>query len=257
MKNWLRIGKLNSAVLVLLLIILWELAVRIYELPAWLLPAPSQVIVTLVQQLPQLGPHLAMTITEAAIGFAVAIIFGLVLAFLLDYLPGVRAAIEPVLVASQTIPVITIAPLIIIWLGYGIAPKVAVVILVCFFPVVISLLQGMSSVDPDLINLFRTMGAGRIQIFRQVKLPGALPAMFSGTKIAATYCLMAAIIGEWLGANQGLGYYMLLAQKSFQTSRVFAVILLITLISLGFYQLLSWLERKIVPWNMVQEGEAI
>lgn len=254
MKRWRPIVKLPSWLLLALLLAGWEAAVRLYEVPAWLLPAPSLVVRTLGEQIVGILPHLIVTLSEAGLGFVLAIMLALVLAFILDNLPSVKKAVEPLLVASQTIPVITIAPLIIIWLGYGLAPKVAVVILVCFFPVVVNLLQGLATVDPDLVNLFRTMGANRAQIFRLVKMPAALPALFSGIKIAATYCLMAAIIGEWLGAREGLGYYMVLAQKSFYTDRVFAVIILIAVVSLLLYHVINWLERRLIPWNYKNEG---
>lgn len=255
MKNSHPIVKLGSSLTMVLILLGWEMAVRLYEVPTWLLPTPSRIIGTLFEQTPMLIPHLLYTLAAAGAGFIFAIILGMVLAFVLDYLPGMRRAVEPLLVASQTIPVITVAPLIIIWLGYGLAPKIAVVVLVCFFPVVVSMLQGLLAVDPDLINLFRTMGASRGQIFRLVKLPAALPALFSGIKIAATYCIMAAIIGEWLGAEQGLGYYMVLAQKSFMADRVFAAIVLITVISLLLYQLINWAEKRLIPWNNRLKGD--
>lgn len=257
MKSWHRIVKIPSWLILTIFVLAWEIAVRISSLPEWLLPAPSRVLITLAQQMPQMMPHLLITLWEAGIGFIMAIIFGLLLALGLDYLPALKKAIEPLLVASQTIPVITIAPLIIIWLGYGLTPKIAVVILVCFFPIVVSFLQGLTLVDPDLIKLFQTMGASYGQIFRLVKLPSALPSLFSGIRISATYCLMAAIIGEWLGARQGLGYYMVLAQKSFYTARVFAVIVLITVISLLLYRIIIYLERLLIPWNYHTGGEDI
>lgn len=255
MKNSNPIVRLGSSLTIVIILLGWEVAVRFYQVPTWLLPTPSQIVSTLIEQLPMLIPHLLYTLAAAGAGFVLAIFLGMMLAFILDYLPGVRRALEPLLVASQTIPVITIAPLIIIWLGYGLAPKIAVVVLVCFFPVVVSMLQGLIAVDPDLINLFKTMGAKRGQIFRLVKLPAALPALFSGIKIAATYCIMAAIVGEWLGAQQGLGYYMILAQKSFMADRVFAAIVLITAISLVLYQLISWGERRLIPWNRGLKGD--
>ena len=168
---------------------------------------------------------------EAIIGFTLSIAFAFALAWLMDSVSLVRRALYPLLVTSQTIPIISVAPLFLIWFGYGLVPKVLVVVLVCFFPVVVSFLQGLAAVDTEMIDLLRSMGAPPLLIFRLAKLPAALPMFFSGLKIAATYSIMGAVIGEWLGAEAGLGYYMTLSQRSFLTARVFAIIAVITVLS--------------------------
>jgi len=166
----------------------------------------------------------------------------------------VKRLIYPLIVASQTIPIISVAPLFIIWFGYGMLPKIIVVFLVCFFPVTISLLGGLAAVDREYIELFRSMQAGRVDIFRMVKLPLALPAFFSGLKISTAYSVMGAVIGEWLGAKQGLGTYMTLSQRSFEVDRVFAAILAVTLLSAVLFAAVVLIERLVIPWKRLTDG---
>lgn len=199
--------------------------------------------------------HAYVTLFEALLGFLVSVALAFVLAVAMDSLPLLGRALYPLLVTTQTIPIISVAPLFLIWFGYGLLPKVLVVVLVCFFPVAVSLLQGLTAVDPDLIDLLRSMGASKVMVLRLVKLPAALPSLFSGLKIAATYSIMGAVIGEWLGAQAGLGYYMTLAQRSFLTARVFATILIITVLSLGVFKVIEVLEGLLIPWRRLHSEE--
>jgi len=233
----------------LILVLIWEIAVRLNHLPSYILPSPVQIIKTLLGTLPLLLMHTAKTLEEALLGFVLAIILAFITAFILNHYYWLNQAVYPLLIVSQTIPIITLAPLFLIWFGWGILPKILVVILVCFFPVAISLLEGLNSVDPDLINLFRSMGASRIAIFNMVKLPSALPGFFSGMKISASYSIMAAVIGEWLGAEQGLGYFMTIAQKSFRVDRVLAAVVLIAILSLLVVKVITLAEWVLTPWN--------
>lgn len=254
MKRWPsianRIIPLTALALVLLL---WEMAVRWTDMPAYILPGPLQIGRTLVDGWGLLLDHTAITLAEAGLGFVLAVALAFAVGFILSQVYWLNQALLPLLVVSQTIPIITLAPLFLIWFGWGILPKVLVVILVCFFPVVINLLNGLNSVDPDLINLFRSMGAGRLAIFRMVKLPSALPSFFAGMKISASYGIMAAVIGEWLGAQQGLGYYMTIAQKSFRVDRALAAVIIIAALSLLWVKLIEWLETKAMPWTTHQQ----
>jgi ABC-type nitrate/sulfonate/bicarbonate transport system permease component len=186
---------------------------------------------------------------EALLGFSLAIVFAFAVAFLLTSIKWLNQALYPMLIVSQTIPIITLAPLFLIWFGWGILPKIIVVVLVCFFPVVISLIRGLSSVDPDQLNLFRSMGASRTATFKMVKLPSAMPVFFSGLKISASYSIMAAVIGEWLGASQGLGYYMTISQKSFKVDQVLAAVVIISVVSLLMVKIIDLAEWLLVPWN--------
>ncbi len=243
------LNKIGSLLLFLLLLLLWELAVWFRQIPEWLLPAPSTVVLVMVDIKALLFKHSLTTMGEALLGFLLAILLAFSVSAMLDNIPVMNKAVSPLLIISQTIPIIVIAPLLIIWFGYGLMPKILVVILVCFFPITINLLRGLTSVDPDQVNLFRSMGAGKLLIFKMVKFPTALPSLFAGLRISASYSIMAAVIGEWLGAKSGLGYFMILSQKSFLTGQVFAAIVLISLLSLALVKLLDWAERLLIPWN--------
>jgi ABC-type nitrate/sulfonate/bicarbonate transport system permease component len=236
----------------LLILLFWEWAVVAWDIKKFILPPPSLILRSFYNTLPLMTPHIVATLKESMAGFSLAIVFSFILAFLLDGIPFLKKALYPLIVASQTIPIISVAPLFIIWFGYGILPKVLVVILVCFFPILINLLDGLSSVDRDLLNLLKSMGANPSKIFFLVKLPSSLPHFFAGLKIAATYSIMGAVIGEWLGAKEGLGYYMILSQRSFLTDRVFASILVITLLSLGVFGIVIIFERLLLPWKSLK-----
>ena len=242
-------AKAAPLVTFLLFLLVWELGVRIYDIPDYILASPTEVLATIAKTYPALWFHGTMTVLEASSGFILAIALAFVMAFLLDTLPWLNRAFYPLLIISQTIPLIVLAVLFTIWFGFGLLPKILVVILVCFFPIVISLSNGLNMVDPDQLNLFRSMGASRLKTFTMVKLPAAMPAFFSGVRISATYSIMAAVIGEWLGSNQGLGYYMTLQQKQFAIDRVLAAVLVICLLSLLLVKLVDLVEYLLVPWN--------
>ncbi len=242
--------KIPAAPMIFLLVFLlvWEIAVRATGVPAWLLPAPGQVAGTLADMLPLLLEHSRSTALAAAVGLAAAILVALFLAALMDFAPWIRQGVYPLLVVSQTIPIISVAPLFIIWFGYGILPKVVVVALVCFFPVAVSMIEGMQAADPDMVNLLRVMGSSRWQVIRLVRFPAALPSFFAGFKIAGTYAVMGAVIGEWLGATSGLGVFMTRAAYAYQLDRVFAAIIIISLISLLLFAAIEILARLVMPW---------
>lgn len=242
-------NRLSPWITFLILLAVWELIVRIKNIPRYILPGPADIFDSLLASYKLIAFHTATTLMEALLGFVFAVITAFLIAFLLNNVKWLNQAIYPIIIVTQTIPVITLAPLFLIWFGWGLLPKIIVVILVCFFPVVINLLKGLNSVDPDLINLFRSMGAGRLATFKMVKLPAALPGFFSGLKISASYSIMAAIIGEWLGAKQGLGYFMTLSQKSFRVDKVLAAVVVISVLSLLIVKLIDLVEWITVPWN--------
>ncbi len=242
-------GRLWPALFCLLAFFLaWEAGVRLLAIKPYILPAPSQVLDTFGDMLPLLIRHSQSTLLEAVTGLAAAVGVALVLAALMDLHPWIRQGIYPLLVVSQTVPIISIAPLFIIWFGYGILPKVVVVALVCFFPVVVNLVEGMQSADCDMVNLLRVMGYSRWQVIRLVRFPSALPSFFAGLKIAGTYSVMGAVIGEWLGAVSGLGVFMTRATHAYQLDRVFAAIFIIILVSLLIYAVIEMLARLAMPW---------
>ncbi|AYO30921.1 ABC transporter permease [Biomaibacter acetigenes] len=256
MKRYINtVDKIIPVMFFIFIVVAWELAVRLSHIEPFILPAPSAIAKAFFKILPIMLKHTKVTVYESFIGFTSSIAIAFVMAFVMDSLPLVKKALYPLVVVSQTIPTISVAPLFIIWFGYGLLPKIIVVQLVCFFPVLVSLLEGLSSVDPELLDLLRSMGADRWRIFEMVKLPAAMPAFFSGLKIAASYSILGAVIGEWLGAREGLGVFMLLSQHSFYVDRVFAIIAVISLLSLGVFGAINVSERLLIPWNYIKGDE--
>lgn len=213
-----------------------------------LLPAPTSVIGALVTNTNDLAVNTWQTVLEVVIGFVLALATGFAFAVLIDLSPLARRAIYPLLVVSQTIPVLALAPILVLWFGFGILPKILVVGLVCFFPIVVAGVDGFRATDPELIRLFRTFGAGRWAIFTHVRLPGALPALFSGIRIAVTYCVIGAVWGEYVGAQYGLGIFMQRKQHAFDVATVFASVVVISAISIALFLLTSLIERAVIPW---------
>lgn len=211
----------------------WELAVRLGSTLALVLPAPTAVLARLIQDFGGMIADLNATVTATLIGLAIAGGLALLLALAMHQSGSVRSLLQPVLVASQAIPLIAVAPLFLVWFGFGLTPRVVVVILITIFPVTVTTLSGLDSVEAGPISLLRTMNASPWQLFRFVQLPAALGALFSGLRISATYAVMGAIIGEWLGGSRGLGVYMLRAQRAFDLERVFAAITLVVTLTLG------------------------
>jgi putative hydroxymethylpyrimidine transport system permease protein len=236
------------ALLILAGLGLWELIVHLVHIPAYLLPAPSQIAADLAADWPVLGPALLVTLQEVLLGFAIAVVAGVGLAVLLHLSPVVRRAVYPLLIGSQTVPIIVLAPILVIMLGYGIAPKLVIVALICFFPIVVNGIDGLKSVDPELIRMMRTLDASRWAVLRRVEFPAALPTIFSGLRIAATFAAIGAVFGEWSGSSQGLGYVMLAATPNLLTARIFAAIVLLTAVALTLFGVVSLLERIFVPW---------
>ncbi|MFZ5641958.1 MAG: ABC transporter permease [Bacillota bacterium] len=234
---------------IILLIVIWEFAAALSGIPKWLLPAPSDIAVSLVKDLGLILLHSGYTLTAAVAGLLFAVAAGVLLALAMDYWPSLESALYPLLVVSQAVPVITLAPLIIMWLGYGLIPKVAVAGLICFFPLTVSVVGGMQASDRDMADLLKVMGASRWQVLRLARLPAALPYFFSGLKISATYSVMGAIIGEWLGSAMGLGVILNRFSHSYQTPRAFAVVIIIVVMSLALFFLAELIARLVMPWN--------
>jgi ABC-type nitrate/sulfonate/bicarbonate transport system permease component len=241
--------------LILLLLVAWQVLTWLMKVPKWLLPSPWQIVVAGVEARELLGPHTWQTLKETWVGLGLAVTVGLGLALVIDFSSLLRRTVYPLLVASQTVPILALAPLLIIWFGYGILPKVMVVALVCFFPIVVSTADGLRVADPELIALLRAMGASRRQMFLKVRVPGALPSFFSGFKIAITYSVVGAVIGEWVGASRGLGIFMIRSSKNFLTDRVFAAIAVTSLLSIVMFAAVMMLERSLLPWYYARRDE--
>jgi ABC-type nitrate/sulfonate/bicarbonate transport system permease component len=235
-----------------LLVLIWLAVVESGAVPKFVLPSPRDVVITFFKILPDLKVHILTTLKEAFIGLAIAIFLSLVLAVVMDSIELLRKAIYPLLIISQTIPTIALAPLFVIWFGFGQLPKVIVVVLVCFFPIVVSLLDGLSSVDIGMENMLKSMGASKAKIFYLLKFPASMVNFFSGLRIAATYSIMGAVIGEWLGGEGGLGVYMLRVKHSFALDKMFAVILLIVILSMALFKTISLIQDFTMPWHSLQ-----
>jgi len=237
-----------AIVLTLALLALWELYVRAGQVSVQVLPSPIAIVQALMNNWSIIYGNTLQTLLETVLGLAIAALLGLLLATTLDISSWMRRAVYPLLITSQTIPIIALAPLLLIWIGYDIRPKLIVVTLYCFFPIAVATVDGLASAEPELIKLLHSMRATRWQILRLVRLPGAMPAFFSGLRIAAAYSVIGAIFGEYVGAEKGLGIYMQKAANSFATINVFAAILVTTILSLLLFGLVSLIERLALPW---------
>ncbi len=235
-------------VLTVVLLALWELYVRSGQISTFILPTPTAVLLALIENWDVIYPHTVQTMMETVLGLLISTILGLMLAIILDLSTWARRAIYPLLVTSQTIPMIALAPLLLIWFGYDLGPKVIIVTLYCFFPIAVACADGLLSSDPDLMRLLLSMRASRWQMLWLVRLPGAMPAFFSGLRIAATYSVTGAIVGEYVGAYQGLGIYMQTSANAHAVVLVFAAILVTALLSLLLFGLVSLIERIALPW---------
>lgn len=245
---------LTPLLAVTLLVGLWAALTYGGVIPGFVLPTPGSVLLTLVQQLGPMAEHISVTVSATVVGLALALVAAVLLAFVMGAFPTVRMALYPLLVISQTVPLIALAPLFIIWFGFGLLPKVLVVGLVCFFPIVVSLIEGIDAVDRDTISLLRSMGAGRRQLFLRAHLPASIPYLFGGLRIAASYSVMGAVIGEWLGGTSGIGVYMIRAQKAFALDRVFAAIAVVIVLSLSVFGIVVGLQHLLSPWRRVARG---
>ncbi|WP_391558351.1 ABC transporter permease [Robertmurraya sp.] len=233
----------------LLLFIGWEFTARMTQVPSWLLPTPSQIFNELINGWSSVSVHLISTIQLILLGFVSGVTVGLLTAFILHNIPFLKESLYPLLILSQNIPIIVLAPLLVIWFGFGLLPKLIVITLVCFFPITISAMDGFRQVAPELFHYMQMAGATKRQLFWKLEFPFALPSIFSGLKISATYSVMGAVISEWLGSENGIGVYMTLSSSSFRTDRVFVAIFLIMALSLLFFIMINWLERFIIRWK--------
>ena len=228
---------------------LWEVVVRAAHVPNYLFPAPSAVAGSFGADAALLCHATLVTGREIVLGYLLATGVALALAVCIHFSPALRRALLPILVLSQTVPTVLLAPILAILLGYGIGPKLVVVAVVCFFPIVVNAVDGLRAADPELVRMMRTLYGRRLAIFRRVELPGALPAIFSGARVAATYAAVGAVFGEWAGSSSGLGFVILQAQPALETNRIFAAIVVLSALALALYALVAFAERVLVPWT--------
>jgi ABC-type nitrate/sulfonate/bicarbonate transport system permease component len=232
---------------------LWEILVRLRDTPTWLLPPPSAIGKSIIENWAMLLEHTWVTAQSALIGFAIAFVVGVGSAILVTSSRILERSLYPVIIATNAIPVIAIAPILLIWFGYGLTPKIIVVALICFFPIAVNTIDGLRSVDRDMVNLLRSLGASRWATFRLVRFPSSLPYLFSGTRIAAAVSVIGALVAEWVGSSAGLGYLMIRSASQFLTDRVFAAIFIAALMGIAMFVSISLLERWLLPWRRLEQ----
>jgi len=228
------------------LIVAWQAFVELRGIPDYLLPSPSDIARALSDDRHQLASAAQVTLREMLVGYAAAVAVGLLAAIGLHFSDAARRAVYPLLVASQSIPVVAIAPLLVIYLGFGLGPKVVIVALVCFFPITVNALDGFRSVDPEYRRMMRTLHAGRAAIFRRVEFPSALPGIFTGMRVAASYAAIAAIFAELAGGQQGLGFPI---ENPIDMPLVGAAVVLLAAMALALFGVVVMLERLLAPWT--------
>lgn len=236
-------------VAIALLLVIWQIASAVVDLPRWMLPSPTDIANEGLASWQRIQEHVLATLGLTLYGFAIGTAVGLAVAFVLHMVAPLRTALYPLMILSQNVPMIALAPLLMIWFGFGLLPKLIVITLVCFFPVAVAALNGLAQTDSTMLTYMKMAGASRRQIFTKLELPSSLPSLFAGLKISAAYSVMGAIIGEWLGTEKGLGMYMLLQKNAFRTDRVFVAIALIVMMSILIFGLIAWFERWLIRWK--------
>lgn len=242
-----KMTKLAPGLVILGLLLLWELVVRIFQIPLYVLPAPTAVGRTLWTERSGLLSHGWITVMEALAGMGISFVLGVAMGVLIDAMPTFRRCIYPILVVTQTVPTIVLAPIFIIYLGFGYAPKILTVVLMCFFPIVVSFSDGLGEMDEEYLALVKSYGGSRRQIYGIVKIPSAMISLLSGLKVAATYSISGAVVGEWIASQKGLGYYLIRAKNGYMLDKVFACVVMIIVLSLLMNGLVKLFGYLVLP----------
>jgi NitT/TauT family transport system permease protein len=240
---------LKLSLTLIALVAVWELLCRALNIPVFLIPAPSQVAWRLYEKRDLYLIHTWTTLYETTAGFLLAVVFGILCAAIIVVIPKLRDIVMPLLLVAQLVPKVAIAPLLLIWFGYGLFPKVLVAFLVAFFPIVVNGASGLASVQPELLDLGHSLQASRWQTFWKFRIPSALPELFSGMKVAVTLAIIGAIIGEFVGGNRGLGYLIIVANQELDTPLAFAAIFLLSVAGIALYAIVEMFERMLIPWH--------
>ncbi|GAA1634094.1 ABC transporter permease [Leucobacter chromiireducens] len=247
---------LPPALAVVAILGLWQFATSAGWVPAELLPSPGRVVAAGAGERASLWRHAIPTLTATLTGFTLSVAVAFLVATALDFSLVLRRAILPLLVVSQTLPLIALAPLVVLWFGFGLLPKILLVAFVTFFPMVVGLLRGFAAADPDAEHLLRSMGASRWQVFRLLRLPAGIPSFFSALRISITYAVVGTIFAEYAGAVAGLGVYMQSAKHVFRTDLVLAAVAVSSVLTLALFGFVALLERVAVPWLRIEQGAA-
>ena len=246
---------MRPILLIVILLVVWDLAIRLFRIPPYLIPAPEAVVKQLVAEWPKLWRESLVTTYATLGGFALSIAFGIPMALLIAYSRTIESFVYPLLVFSQSVPKIAIAPLFVVWFGFGIIPKVICAFMLGFFPVVVSTVMGFKSVDPDMLDLARSMKAGRLETFLRISLPQALPSIFAGLKVSVTLAVVGAVVGEFVGSNSGIGYVLQIANGNFDLPLMFAALTILSLVGVILFALVDLVERFMIPWHASQRND--
>src|SRR5690349_14014799 len=241
---------------VIALIVLWEAGTRAFGVPVFLLPPPSAVVGAMIKHAALLGAASGVTTLEIVLGFALSIAVGIPLALMIFLWPPFARAVLPLLISSQAMPKVAVAPLFLVWFGFGLVPKVLIAFLIAFFPVVINTAVGLAAIEPEKIHLARSMGLGAWDTFFKIRLPDALPAIFAGLKISITLAVVGAVVGEFVGGDAGLGYLLMVANGSMDTQLLFAGIVCLTILGIGLYVAVELAERLAIPRHIIATERA-
>ncbi|MDO4305496.1 MAG: ABC transporter permease [Eubacteriales bacterium] len=242
-------SRINTIAAIAVILVVWQAVSALGIVPGYMLPSPVEVLKAFIKEFPLLMENSGVTLLEALIGLLCGVAFGFIMAVLMDRFETLYKAFYPLVVLTQTIPTVAIAPLLVLWFGYEMMPKIILIVIATFFPITVGVLDGFRSADRDTMNLLRSMGATKLQVFRYVKLPGAMGQFFASLRISAAYSVVGAVISEWLGGFSGLGVYMTRVKKAFAFDKMFAVIFLISFISLLLMKLVDFLQKKCMPWE--------
>jgi ABC-type nitrate/sulfonate/bicarbonate transport system permease component len=240
----------------ILTLIIWEIIVQFLNIETWILPAPTAIFAEILETRSLLVEHSLRTLYESIFGLTVSAAAGILVGTIIFNFNILERTLYPLMVISQTVPIVVLIPLLVIWFGFGLMPKILIVILACFFPVAVNTVDGLNTADRDKINLLKAMGASKWQIFTKVRIPTALPMIFSGLRISATYSVMAAVVAEWMGSDIGLGVFIVRSSNSYLTARVFAGIVLVSFFSIMLFQSITLLERLLIPWSYSNKEES-
>lgn len=240
-----------------LLLVLWELVILVFRIPPYLVPAPLAVVGQLVEEWPKLLRESLVTTYATLGGFGLSIAFGIPMALLIAYSRTVEGFVYPLLVFSQSVPKVAIAPLFVVWFGFGIVPKVICAFLLAFFPIVVSTVVGFKSVEGDMLDLAHSMKATKLQVFMRISLPQALPSIFAGLKVSVTLAVVGAVVGEFVGSNSGIGYVLQIANGNFDLPLMFAALFVLSMMGVILFALVDITEKLMIPWHQSRRGEAI
>jgi NitT/TauT family transport system permease protein len=243
------INRVATPLIYLILLAAWELLADTLKVPTWILPAPSTIFAAAIKWAPELAHNSWVTLRETVVGFLLAIVLSLPLAILIGLNPLARKLLYPMLLGLQSVPKVAIAPLVILWFGLSEWPKIIVVVLVCFFPILVNMVAGLEAVPKTMLDLMRSLGASPHMVFRRLRVPVALPHFFTGCKVAVTFAVIGAVISEFVAAQDGLGYLILISTAQSQTPLAFAAIALLTVLSIALFHGVEFIERRVVDWT--------